>query len=50
MPGKIFMHHQPSIFNVHGNHYRLITRIDYRREKLYVVEVLAHAEYDRRYT
>ena len=39
-----------TIFNVHGNHYRLITRIDYRKQKLYVVEVLTHAEYDRRYT
>jgi mRNA interferase HigB len=39
-----------TIFNIHGNSYRLITRIDYRRKKIYVVEVLTHAEYSRRYT
>lgn len=39
-----------TIFNIHGNHYRLITRINYSKQKVYVVEVLKHAEYDRRYT
>ena len=39
-----------TIFNIHGNGYRLITRIDYRRQKIFVVEVLTHAEYSRRYT
>jgi mRNA interferase HigB len=38
-----------TIFNIHGNHYRLIARIDYSRQKIYVAEVLTHAEYDRRY-
>jgi mRNA interferase HigB len=38
-----------TIFNIRGNHYRLISRIDYRRQKIYVMEVLTHAEYDRRY-
>ena len=39
-----------TIFNINGNHYRLITRINYSKQKVYVVEVLKHAEYDRRYT
>lgn len=37
------------MFNIHGNHYRLITRIDYLRQKIYVREVLTHAEYTRKY-
>jgi mRNA interferase HigB len=36
-----------TIFNVKGNSYRLIARIDYRTRIVYVRSVLTHAEYDR---
>jgi mRNA interferase HigB len=36
-----------TVFNVRGNHYRLITVIHYNRQKLYIRHVLTHAEYDR---
>ena len=34
------------IFNVGGNKYRLIARIDFPAARVYVREVLSHAEYD----
>lgn len=36
-----------TVFNIAGNNYRLIARINYRAQKLYVLAVLTHAEYDR---
>lgn len=36
-----------TVFNVKGNEYRLITRINYRTGRLFIREVLTHAEYDR---
>jgi mRNA interferase HigB len=34
-------------FNIKGNDYRLITRISYTRQRVYVRDVLTHAEYDK---
>jgi mRNA interferase HigB len=34
------------VFNVKGNHYRLITVVDFERSIVRVVEILTHAEYD----
>ena len=34
-----------TVFNVGGNKFRLIAKIDYQRHKVYVKEVLTHAEY-----
>jgi mRNA interferase HigB len=35
------------VFNVGGNHYRVITAIHFNRGKVYIRHVLTHAEYDR---
>jgi mRNA interferase HigB len=35
-----------TVFNIRGNNYRLITRIVYRSQTLFVVGVLTHEEYD----
>jgi mRNA interferase HigB len=34
-----------TVFNIKGNHYRLITKIEYRIQRIYVKRVLTHAEY-----
>lgn len=36
-----------TVFNIRGNRYRLITRIDYRWQVIFIKAVLTHAEYDR---
>ena len=36
-----------TIFNIKGNQYRLITEINYNSGRIYVRDVLTHAEYDR---
>ena len=36
-----------TVFNIKGNHYRLITEINYVSGRIHVRHVLTHAEYDR---
>ena len=36
-----------TVFNISGNHYRLITHIVYRYQTIYIKAVLTHAEYDK---
>jgi len=36
-----------TVFNMGGNSFRLIVRIEYERQEVYVRHALAHAEYDR---
>ena len=36
-----------TVFNVKGNKYRLITEINYKFQRLYVRNVVTHAEYDQ---
>ena len=35
------------IFNIKGNHYRLLTIIHYRYKRIYIQEFFTHAAYDR---
>jgi mRNA interferase HigB len=36
-----------TIFNIAGNKYRLIARVNYRTQRVFVLYILTHAEYDR---
>ena len=36
------------IFNIKGNHYRLITRMNYPGRRIFVKALLTHAEYNRK--
>lgn len=36
-----------TIFNIKGNHYRLIGEINYRSGTIFVRDILTHAEYDK---
>ncbi|MBE9156159.1 type II toxin-antitoxin system HigB family toxin [Nodosilinea sp. LEGE 06152] len=36
-----------TVFNIGGNKYRLITLIDYTYQKVFIRNVLTHAEYDK---
>ena len=36
-----------TVFDVGGNKYRLITRIEYRLKIVFVTAILTHAEYDK---
>lgn len=38
---------QCTIFNIAGNKYRLISHINYRRQRVYILHVLTHKEYDK---
>jgi mRNA interferase HigB len=35
------------VFNIAGNKYRLVVKVDYQRQALYVKFVGSHAEYDK---
>jgi mRNA interferase HigB len=36
-----------TVFNIKGNEYRLISLIFYRSKKLFIRDVITHAEYDK---
>jgi mRNA interferase HigB len=36
-----------TVFNIKGNHYRLITSIRYTSQITYILEVMTHAEYSK---
>jgi mRNA interferase HigB len=36
-----------TIFNIKGNHYRLITIIHYQYQRVYIKDFFTHAEYDQ---
>lgn len=35
-----------TVFNISGNNYRLIVAIHYNRKKVYIRDILTHADYD----
>lgn len=36
-----------TVFNIKGNHYRLIVSLDYQRQLIYVKYIFTHAEYNK---
>lgn len=36
-----------TVFNISGNKYRLIARVEFKRQRVYIRAVLTHAEYDK---
>ena len=36
-----------TVFNVHGNHYRLIARVNYRTGRVFILHILTHVEYTK---
>ena len=36
-----------TVFNIKGNAYRLVTKIEYRWQIIFIKHLLTHAEYDR---
>jgi mRNA interferase HigB len=36
-----------TVFNIHGNAYRLVVKIDYWGQAIYIKHVLTHREYSR---
>lgn len=35
------------IFDIGGNNYRLIASIDYNDQRIHILEIMTHSEYDR---
>ena len=35
-----------TVFNISGNNYRMITRINYASQKVFILHILTHKEYD----
>lgn len=44
---KTDAHSSKFIFNIKGNHFRLIATINFRSQTLFIEHVLTHAEYDK---
>ncbi|MCC6364854.1 MAG: type II toxin-antitoxin system HigB family toxin [Bryobacterales bacterium] len=38
-----------TIFNISGNKYRLIASVNYRTERVFILKILTHAEYDKEF-
>lgn len=36
-----------TVFNIHGNRYRLIARVNYEHRTIYIRNILTHKEYDQ---
>lgn len=36
-----------TVFNIAGNKYRLVARIEFQQQRIYIRQVMTHAEYDK---
>ena len=36
-----------TVFNIHGNHYRLIARVNYNTQRVFILHILSHAAYSK---
>lgn len=36
-----------TVFNIHGNHYRLIARVNYETKRVFILYILTHVEYNK---
>ena len=36
-----------TVFNISGNKYRMIARVNYQRQLVFVLKILKHTEYDK---
>ena len=36
-----------TVFNVHGNDYRLIARVNYRTKRVFILHIFTHVEYSK---
>jgi mRNA interferase HigB len=36
-----------TVFNIHGNDYRLIARVNYKTKRVFILQILTHAEYSK---
>jgi len=36
-----------TVFNVHGNNYRLIARVNYLTQRVFILDILTHSEYSK---
>ncbi len=36
-----------TVFNIHGNDYRLIARVNYHTKRVFILHILTHSEYAR---
>ena len=44
---RVYSGREATVFNIKGNHYRLITAIHYDKQRVFVMRLLTHAEYDK---
>ena len=36
-----------TVFNIHGNDYRLIARVNYRTKRVFILHILTHNDYSK---
>ena len=36
-----------TVFNIHGNRYRLIARVNYRTKRVFILDILTHAAFTK---
>lgn len=36
-----------TVFNIHGNDYRLIARVNYETKRVFILHILTHSEYSK---